>query len=69
MPIRASRPWTGATPLFGMPHTASAGAGMCTSIPTLAWGRSRSINPVREGQIGMPGHARPDASARTVAPA
>ena len=37
MPIRASRPWTGATPLFGMPRSASAGAGMCTSIPTLAW--------------------------------
>jgi len=34
MPIRPSRPWLGATPVFGMPHTASAGVGMYTSIPT-----------------------------------
>ena len=27
------RPWTGATPLFGMPHTARRTVGMCTAIP------------------------------------
>ena len=67
MPIRPSRPWLGATPLFGMPHTASAWVGMYTSIPAPTQGRSQSSDPVREGQIRTcPDSRGPDASDPTV---
>ena len=44
------RPLTGATRVFGTPHTPRRRLG-CAGHPPLAWGRSRSSNPAREGQI------------------
>ena len=50
MPIRASRPWMGETPMNRLPGAASGRIGMGHAHPTLPRGSLRASNPVREGQ-------------------
>ena len=47
---RALAAVAGSDPRIRHASYGTATVGMCTSIPPLAWGRSRSSNPVREGQ-------------------
>ena len=60
MPIRAPRPWTGATRVFRCPVRASRRVGMCTSRTPSAPGRSRSISPCRKA-VARRGRQRPEA--------
>ena len=46
LPLRGTRPLTGATPRFGMPRSASGRVGMCTPMPPPPGGHSRSISPL-----------------------
>ena len=54
MPIRSLRPWTGATPPMDALVMAWAGAGFHNPAPALGGGRSRSIDPWREGHRASP---------------
>ena len=67
-PVRGHRRWTGATPRFGMPGSASQRVGMCTPMPP-PQGRSRPRNPGGKARIKAHGrrHDRAGEKPREMA--
>ena len=59
VPIGGERKWTGATPPFLPPGSAQRGRLMFTGVPSPGRGRSRPINPWREGNPNGRFHLSP----------